>query len=239
MTARDQKQETPPTSADAYDSHGGASYTLGNSIPGGAGNGVSKGLAPGPGGPGDAPRQGARSGRGSTEGGRTPGGGTSPSAAASPAAASGADTLVVGAVPCSASGEPSVDADPAFAERKRLYGRGQRTAHSTRFSAEEWARISAASASVGMTPAGFVGAVAVAAAESAETARAGVLDVRGIARELMRTMAQLGHLGSNVNQIARILNSGGRAPVDFPALEARITTVLNALEEAAQCLAGR
>ena len=44
-------------------------------------------------------------------------------------------------------------------------------------------------------------------------------------RELARLLGHFGHLGSNINQIARVLNGGGEA--DFPALEDGLAALID------------
>ena len=124
--------------------------------------------------------------------------------------------------------------------RKRPYGRVQRHKHSIRLSRSEFEQIRQAAAWTGLRPMGFAANAAVTAAQDEESARAGIVNQRGMVHELMRASAQLGWVGNNLNQITRTLNSGGDVITeDLRTCLARVTVAVVRVERAAEQLAGR
>jgi len=79
-----------------------------------------------------------------------------------------------------------------------------------RFSAEEHADVEAAAGRAGLTPTGYAAAVVVAAARNTAPPVGGVS--RDALGELMDARRALTAFATNVNQAARVLNSGGEAP---------------------------
>ncbi|MEU9987867.1 plasmid mobilization relaxosome protein MobC [Streptomyces sp. NPDC048045] len=68
-----------------------------------------------------------------------------------------------------------------------------------------------AAEAVGLKTAGFLADAALAVAQAQDGPRAWLLDQRGRVQELMAASAQLARAGNNLNQVARVLNSGGQA----------------------------
>ncbi|RKS80663.1 hypothetical protein CLV35_0253 [Motilibacter peucedani] len=79
-----------------------------------------------------------------------------------------------------------------------------------RFTVEEWVELTQAAERAGLTPTGYVAASAMA------TARGTTPPVGSVARdalgELMDARRALTAFATNVNQAAKVLNSGGEAP---------------------------
>jgi hypothetical protein len=89
--------------------------------------------------------------------------------------------------------------------------RRQRTAHlMVRLTPAERAAIAAAAAGAGLSLAGYARAILLAAPPLRQSRRPPVERI-----ELVRLLGAIGMLGSNVNQIARVLNANGS--VDAPA----------------------
>jgi uncharacterized protein (DUF1778 family) len=91
---------------------------------------------------------------------------------------------------------------------------------STRLDDEELSLICAAAAACGMTPAGFLAHAALAAARDLDATAAAVASERELVAEFFAARRHLAQIGNNVNQIAKILNSGGEAPHADPVLTA-------------------
>ncbi|MGH4028737.1 plasmid mobilization relaxosome protein MobC [Actinomycetota bacterium Odt1-20B] len=83
-----------------------------------------------------------------------------------------------------------------------------------------------AAEAIGLKTSGFIAdaAVAVARTQGQGSLQARMLDQRGRVEELMAASTQLARVGNNLNQIARILNSGGH--VDYA--EEAVARVLRA-----------
>ncbi|MFE3197799.1 plasmid mobilization protein [Embleya sp. NPDC059237] len=96
---------------------------------------------------------------------------------------------------------------------------------STRLDDDELALISAAAAACGMTPAGFLAHAALAAARDLNTTAAAVAGERELVTELFAARRHLAQVGNNLNQIAKLLNSGAEAPHAATVL----TAVMNAV----------
>ncbi|WP_346012318.1 plasmid mobilization relaxosome protein MobC [Streptomyces sp. SID3343] len=96
---------------------------------------------------------------------------------------------------------------------------------STRLDDEELALICAAAAACGMTPAGFLAHAALAAARDLNATAAVVAGERELVAELFAARRHLAHIGTNLNQVAKVLNSGGPAP----HTDAVLTAVVNAV----------
>ncbi|MFI1825391.1 plasmid mobilization protein [Streptomyces sp. NPDC020412] len=82
---------------------------------------------------------------------------------------------------------------------------------SVRLTADELAAVQHAARTVGLTTAGFLADAAVAFARTHGDARIWLADQRALVAELMTAAAQLARAGNNLNQIARVLNSGGHS----------------------------
>ncbi|MFM9371875.1 plasmid mobilization protein [Streptomyces sp. Da 82-17] len=111
---------------------------------------------------------------------------------------------------------------------------------SLRLTRDELALVQQAAAAAGLKISGFIAdaAVAVARTQGQGTLRAGLLDQRGQVEELMEASAQLARVGNNLNQIARVLNSGGHVGYVEEAM-ARVLRAVARVEVAATELAKR
>jgi uncharacterized protein (DUF1778 family) len=96
---------------------------------------------------------------------------------------------------------------------------------STRFDDEELALIRAAAAACGMTPAGFLAHAALAAARDLNATAAAVAGERELVAELFAARRHLAQIGNNLNQVAKVLNSGGQAPYTDAVLHAVVHAV--------------
>ncbi len=82
---------------------------------------------------------------------------------------------------------------------------------SVRLTHDELETVKRAAEAAGLKTAGFLADAAVAVAQAQCGSKAWLLDQRGRVEELMAASAQLARVGNNLNQIARVLNSGGQA----------------------------
>lgn len=107
---------------------------------------------------------------------------------------------------------------PASARSGRPRGRArprdkkQRRAHSVRLNSSELALIQAGADSVGMSVAGFLAYAGLATARDQSRTAVTIATERDVLTELFAMRRQLGWAGSNLNQAAKILNSGGDVP---------------------------
>ncbi|MGW6599383.1 plasmid mobilization protein [Streptomyces sp. NPDC055036] len=136
---------------------------------------------------------------------------------------------------------------PGKAHRKRrtkAKGKGkarprdkkQRPAQSVRLNDQEHALIQAGADAVGMSLAGFLAHSALAAARDQSRTAVAIATERNVLTELFAARRQLGWAGSNLNQVAKALNSGG----DVPHLNKVITDIqraANAVKKAADRVA--
>jgi len=90
----------------------------------------------------------------------------------------------------------------------RFPGRGRRV--TVRLGDEELAAIELAAGRAGLTPTGFVGAAAIAAARG--SARPAASESRETLSELMAARAAVRRFGVNANQAVAALNATGEAP---------------------------
>ncbi|MGK5496563.1 plasmid mobilization protein [Streptomyces sp. URMC 125] len=114
----------------------------------------------------------------------------------------------------------------------------QRRAHSIRLNDQELAIIQAGADHVGMSVAGFLAHSALAAARDQSRTAAAIATERDVLTALFGVRRQLGWAGSNVNQIARALNSGADAP-DVAAALADLRCAAQAVQQAADQLTNR
>ncbi|MGV9790892.1 plasmid mobilization protein [Streptomyces sp. NPDC003435] len=97
--------------------------------------------------------------------------------------------------------------------RRRKYQRRQRPhVRNTRFSDDELAHVSAGAKAAGLTLAGFLARAALSAARDLERTASAVADERAVIAEFFAARRYLGHVGSNLNQIARAVNAGAHPP---------------------------
>lgn len=109
---------------------------------------------------------------------------------------------------------------------------------SVRLTRDELDIVKRAAEAVGLKTAGFLADAAVAVAQAQGGPKAWLLDQRGRVEELMSASAQLARAGNNLNQVARILNSGGRAEYADDAV-ARVLRAVARVEAAAIEMARR
>ncbi|MFE1174261.1 plasmid mobilization protein [Streptomyces sp. NPDC058773] len=109
---------------------------------------------------------------------------------------------------------------------------------SVRLTQVELDTVKRAAEAAGLKTAGFLADAAVAVAQAQGGSRAWLLDQRGRVEELMAASAQLARVGNNLNQVARVLNSGGQADhVDETV--ARVLRAATRVEDAAIEIARR
>ncbi|MFF7474567.1 plasmid mobilization protein [Streptomyces sp. NPDC008092] len=109
---------------------------------------------------------------------------------------------------------------------------------SVRLTSDELALVKHAAEAVGLKTAGFLADAAVAVARDQGGPQPWLLDQRGRVEELMAASAQLARAGNNLNQVARILNSGGQVEYADDAV-ARVLRAADRVEAAAIEIARR
>ncbi|MFE9442939.1 mobilization protein [Streptomyces sp. NPDC006602] len=114
----------------------------------------------------------------------------------------------------------------------------QRPAQSVRLSDQEHAIIQVGADAVGMSLAGFLAHSALAAARDQSRTAATIATERDVLTELFAMRRQLGWAGSNLNQVAKALNSGGDVP-HLKEVLADIHRAANAVKEAADRVTNR
>jgi uncharacterized protein (DUF1778 family) len=107
-------------------------------------------------------------------------------------------------------------------EKKRLHQ------PNTRFNDHEFDLIKSAATRCSLSVAGFLARSALAAARDLDRTSAEIADERDVLTALFDSRRKLGWAGSNLNQIAKALNSGADAAV--PQLEAAIAAVRQAAD---------
>jgi uncharacterized protein (DUF1778 family) len=111
-------------------------------------------------------------------------------------------------------------------QRERQYAEHKRLRQpSCRMNDDEYQLLLRAAAACRMSVATFLARAAMKAARDLERTAAEIAGEREIVAELFAVRRQLGYLGNNLNQVARILNSGADAP--------QATAVLSAVQRAA------
>ncbi|MGP3948493.1 plasmid mobilization protein [Streptomyces sp. 7N604] len=103
---------------------------------------------------------------------------------------------------------------------------------SVRLTQDELETVKRAADAVGLKTAGFLADAAVTVAQAQGGPKAWLLDQRGRLEELMAASAQLARVGNNLNQVARVLNSGGQAEYVDEAI-ARVLRAAARIEAAA------
>ncbi|MEC4018305.1 plasmid mobilization relaxosome protein MobC [Streptomyces sp. H27-D2] len=109
---------------------------------------------------------------------------------------------------------------------------------SVRLTRDELDTVKRAAETVGLKTAGFLADAAVAVAQAQGGPKTWLLDQRGRVEELMAASAQLARVGNNLNQVARILNSGGQADYTDEVV-ARVMRAATRIEAAAVEIARR
>lgn len=106
-------------------------------------------------------------------------------------------------------GEEAAPSEPRTRPRMRQSVHRDQV-RSVRLTCGELDVVKRAAEAVGLKTAGFLADAAVAVAQAQGGPKAWLLDQRGRVEELMAASAQLARAGNNLNQVARVLNSGGR-----------------------------
>lgn len=137
--------------------------------------------------------------------------------------------------------QPGGEAEPNAATRTRP--RLRQSVHrnqvrSLRLTQDELETVKRAAEAVGLKTAGFLADAAVAVAQAQGGPKTWLLDQRGRVEELMAASAQLARAGNNLNQVARVLNSGGQADYADEAV-ARVLRAAARIEAAAIEMARR
>ncbi|MFG2430349.1 plasmid mobilization protein [Streptomyces sp. NPDC048590] len=96
--------------------------------------------------------------------------------------------------------------------RARPRDKKQRRAHSVRLNPSELALIQGGADAAGMSVAGFLAYSGLAMARNRSRSAVAIATERDVLTELFAMRRQLGWAGSNLNQAAKILNSGGDVP---------------------------
>ncbi|MFJ4828769.1 plasmid mobilization protein [Streptomyces sp. NPDC088747] len=133
---------------------------------------------------------------------------------------------------------------PETAHKGRARGRArprdkkQRRAHSVRLNPSELAFIQAGADAAGMSVAGFLAYAGLAMARDQSRTAVAIATERDVLTELFAMRRQLGWAGSNLNQAAKILNSGGDVP-QITQVIADVRRAADAVRMAADRVANR
>lgn len=122
--------------------------------------------------------------------------------------------------------------------KSRPRDKTQRRAHSVRLNEPEHALIQAGADAVGMSTAGFLAYAGLAMARDQSRTAVAIATERDVLTELFAMRRQLGWAGSNLNQVAKALNSGGEVP-HLTAVIADIQRVAKSVKDAADRVANR
>ncbi len=122
--------------------------------------------------------------------------------------------------------------------KARPRAKKQRPAQSVRLSDHEHAIIQAGADAGGMSLAGFLAHSALAAARDQSRTAATIATERDVLTELFAMRRQLGWAGSNLNQVAKALNSGGDVH-HLKEVVADIHRTANAVKKAADRVTNR
>ena len=133
--------------------------------------------------------------------------------------------------------EPNPPATPRTRPRLRQSVHRDQV-RSVRLTHDELELVKHAAEAVGLKTAGFLANAAVAVAQAQGGPQPWLLDQRGRVEELMAASAQLARAGNNLNQVARVLNSGGQAAYADDAV-ARVLRAADRVEAAAIEIARR
>lgn len=122
--------------------------------------------------------------------------------------------------------------------KSRPRDKKQRPACSVRLNTSERALMQAGADRVGMSLAGFLAYSGMAMARDQSRTAAAIATERDVLTELFAMRRQLGWAGSNLNQAAKALNSGGDVP-HLAEVIADIQSAANAVKTAADKVANR
>ncbi|MFH9071401.1 plasmid mobilization protein [Streptomyces alboflavus] len=122
--------------------------------------------------------------------------------------------------------------------KSRPRDKKQRRAHSVRLNETEHALIQRGADAVGMSTAGFLAYSGLAMSRDQSRTAVAIATERDVLTELFAARRQLGWAGSNLNQVAKALNSGGEVP-HLAAVIADIQRAARSVQVAADRVANR
>ncbi|MFD4592942.1 plasmid mobilization protein [Streptomyces rubiginosohelvolus] len=122
--------------------------------------------------------------------------------------------------------------------RARPRDKKQRRAHSVRLNPSELALIQGGADAAGMSVAGFLAYSGLAMARNRSRTAVAIATEQDVLTELFAMRRQLGWAGSNLNQAAKILNSGGDVP-HLAQVMADVHRAADAVRSAADKVANR
>ncbi|MFD3415004.1 plasmid mobilization protein [Streptomyces cyaneofuscatus] len=122
--------------------------------------------------------------------------------------------------------------------RARPRDKKQRRAHSVRLNPSELALIQGGADAAGMSVAGFLAYSGLAMARNRSRTAVAIATGQDVLTELFAMRRQLGWAGSNLNQAAKILNSGGDVP-HLAQVMADVHRAADAVRSAADKVANR
>ena len=140
--------------------------------------------------------------------------------------------------PVESGAEAEVPAGAVVVARHRAHSfPGRRRPVQVRFGENEYAAIALAAGRAGLTPTGYVGAVALAAARG--TVPPAPSQTQAALAELMQARAQVRRFGGNVNQAVAALHSTGEAPEWLAEAVELTARAVRLVDEAAELLMRR
>ena len=122
--------------------------------------------------------------------------------------------------------------------KSRPRDKKQRRAHSVRLNETEHALIQAGADTVGMSTAGFLAYSGLAMSRDQSRTAVAIATERDVLTELFAARRQLGWAGSNLNQVAKVLNTGGEVP-HLAAVITDIQRAAKSVQAAADRVANR
>ncbi|MFR9725063.1 plasmid mobilization protein [Streptomyces sp. MS19] len=132
-----------------------------------------------------------------------------------------------GSQPGTAGPQPGEGDGRRRSRRRRYQNRRRPHVRNTRLTDDELARVTAGANAAGLTVAGFLARSALGAARDLNRTTAALADHRDVVAELFAARRHLGHIGNNLNQLTRAVNSGARPPQ--PQLDAVLTATQRAV----------
>ncbi|MFF3372036.1 plasmid mobilization relaxosome protein MobC [Streptomyces sp. NPDC002680] len=110
---------------------------------------------------------------------------------------------------------------PHVQQRERLFDEHKRVRQpSCRMNDDEYQLLARAASACRMSVASFLAHAALTAARDLDRTAAEIATEREVLNELFALRRHLGHIGNNLNQVARALNSGADAPNTLAVLDA-------------------
>lgn len=115
---------------------------------------------------------------------------------------------------------PETDPAPERKPRKKSEKRQRTHSYPIRFTPDEYSRLEHLARRAGLTRAGYIRQCVLGDAGSRSHRR-----IRGDRRELAALLGEIGKIGSNINQIARKVNTAGFARLDPEELDQAIADI--------------